>query len=78
MREATAEYANGYKEKVDLSEGILFEIDDRVCIDEAFILGDEVLLGQTVLEKMDLLVDCNTNKLIGNPKHPEGPVSKIK
>lgn len=76
--ETIAEFANGLKEKVSVCEPILFEIDNRRTYDEAFVLGDEVLIGQTILEKMDLLVDCNTQKLIGNPKHPEGPVSKIK
>ncbi|MBM2814298.1 MAG: hypothetical protein HW421_1060 [Ignavibacteria bacterium] len=77
-KETTAEYANGSKEKVGITEPMLFEIEDRFTMEEAFVIGDEVLIGQTVLEKMDLLVDCNTQKLIGNPKHPEGPVSKIK
>ncbi|MBM2815311.1 MAG: clan aspartic protease [Ignavibacteria bacterium] len=76
--EKTAEFANGSKEKVGVCEPIYFEIDNRDTYDEAFVLGDEVLIGQTVLEKLDLLVDCNTQTLIGNPKHPEGPVSKIK
>jgi len=76
--ETIAEFANGAKENVSVCEPILFEIDNRRTYDEAFVLGDEVLIGQTILEKMDLLVDCNTQKLIGNPKHPEGPVSKIK
>ncbi|MBM2815312.1 MAG: clan aspartic protease [Ignavibacteria bacterium] len=76
--EKTAEFANGSKEKVGVCEPIYFEIENRDTFDEAFVLGDEVLIGQTVLEKLDLLVDCNTQTLVGNPKHPEGPVSKIK
>jgi len=76
--ETMAEFANGIKEKVSVCEPILFEIDNRRTYDEAFVLGDEVLIGQTILEKMDLLVDCNTKKLISNPKHPDYPVSKIK
>ncbi|MBM2815423.1 MAG: clan aspartic protease [Ignavibacteria bacterium] len=76
--ETIAEFANGSKENVNVCEPMLFEIGDRQTYDEAFILGDEVLIGQTVLEKMDLLVDCSSQKLIPNPKHPEGPVLKIK
>ena len=76
--EKIAEFANGSKEKVGISEPIYFELENRDTYDEAFVLGDEVLIGQTVLEKMDLLVDCSSQTLIGNPKHPEGPVSKIK
>jgi len=40
------------------------------------ILGDEVLIGQTLLEKMDLLVDFTRQRLV--PAHPEGPVNKLK
>jgi hypothetical protein len=47
-------------------------------LEEALILGDEVLIGQTVLEKMDLLVDCANHKVIPNPAHPDQPVSKVK
>ena len=78
FKETTAEYANGYKENVGLIAGLMFEIEDRFTTDDAFVLGNEVLIGQTVLEKMDLLVDCTSQKLIPNPKHPDGPVSKIK
>jgi hypothetical protein len=42
------------------------------------VIGDEVLIGQTVLEKMDLFVDCTGKRLIPNPAHPDQPVSKIK
>lgn len=73
-----AEYADGRKEIVDVTEGIIFDIDGRDTADEALVLGDEVLIGQTVLEKMDLLVDCTNNRVIPNPAHPDQPVSKVK
>jgi hypothetical protein len=37
-----------------------------------------VLIGQTVLEKTDLLVDCLHGKLVPNPAHPDQPILKIK
>lgn len=73
-----AEYADGRKEIVGLTEPIIFDIDGRDTADEALVLGDEVLIGQTVLEKMDLLVDCTNNRVIPNPAHPDQPVSKVK
>ncbi len=72
------EYAGGRKEVAGLVDGIRFEVMGRRSGDEALVLGDEVLLGQTVLEKMDLLVDCGGRRLLPNPAHPEGPVSKVK
>lgn len=73
-----AEYADGRKETVGVSEPIIINIMGRDTLEEALILGDEVLIGQTVLEKLDLLVDCANNKLIPNPAHPDQPVSKVK
>ncbi len=41
-------------------------------------MGDEVIIGQTILEVLDLQVDCNNRKVIPNPAHPDQPVVKIK
>ena len=57
---------------------MIFEIMDRQASEEAYILGDEVLIGQTVLEVMDLLVDCKRHCLVPNPAHPDQPVNKVK
>ena len=50
----------------------------RDTLEEAMVLGDEVLIGQTVLEKLDLLADCANQRLIPNPAHPDQPVTKVK
>src|ERR1700733_12986500 len=68
---AVAEYADGRKEKVDVTEGIIFEWQGRDADDTALVLGDEVLIGQTVLEKLDVLPDCTNRRLIANPAHPD-------
>lgn len=73
-----AEYADGRKEAVGLSEGMLFNILGRDTLEEALVLGDEVLIGQTILEKLDLLADCANRRLVPNPAHPDQPVSKVK
>jgi hypothetical protein len=48
------------------------------ALEEALVLGDEVLIGQTVLEKPDLFVDCQGQRLVPNPAHPDRPVAKVK
>src|SRR2546425_12566441 len=45
---AMVEYADGRKEAVGLAEGIRFEIMRRRSSDDALVLGDEVLIGQTL------------------------------
>ena len=73
-----AEYADGRKESVGITEPIIFDILGRDTLEEALVLGDEVLIGQTVLEKLDLHADCANRRLIPNPAHPDQPVSKVK
>ena len=73
-----AEYADGRKDRVDLTEPIVFDIIGRETIESAMVLGDEVIIGQTVLEVIDMFVDNVNQKLIPNPAHPDQPVVKIK
>lgn len=73
-----AEYADGRKDRVILTEPITFNIIGRETAEGAMVLGDEVIIGQTVLEVLDLQVDCRNQKLIPNPAHPDQPVVKIK
>lgn len=72
------EYADGRKEIVPVTEAIVIEIRRRRTSDEALILGDEVLIGQTILEKLDLHVDCANQVLIPNPAHPDQAITKVK
>ncbi|MGB7924314.1 MAG: aspartyl protease family protein [Pyrinomonadaceae bacterium] len=73
-----AEYADGRKESVDVTGPVVFNINGRDTLEEALVLGDEVLIGQTVLEKLDLQVDCAGQRLVPNPAHPDQPVTKVK
>ena len=72
------EYADGRKEAVDVTDAVIISILDRDTLEEALVLGDEVLIGQTVLKKLDLLVDCNNQRIMPNPAHPDQPVTKVK
>ncbi len=72
------EYANGQKEAVGAAYGVMFDILDRRSSDDALVFGDEVMIGQTLLEKMDLLVDCTNRRLVPNPAHPDVAVNKLK
>ena len=73
-----AEYADGRRDIVGVTEPIIIEWHGRDTLEEALVLGDEVLLGQTVLEKLDLVADCVGGQLLPNPAHPDQPVSKVK
>ena len=73
-----AEYADGRKEAVGISEALIVDILGRDTLEEALVLGDEVLIGQTVLEKLDLWADRAGQRLLPNPAHPDQPVTKVK
>ena len=77
-RKQVVEYTDGRKEEVGVVSGVIFEILARDAEEDAFVLGDEVLIGQTVLERMDLLVDCRRGCVVPNPAHPDQPVNKLR
>lgn len=45
-----AEYADGRQEAVGLTEPVIIELNGRETIEAALVAGNEVLIGQTVLE----------------------------
>jgi hypothetical protein len=53
------------------------EILGRMTVEDALVLGDQLLLGVTVLEKLDLLVDCSRQRLIPNPVPPDQPGLRV-
>ena len=77
-RKTRAIYANDAGEDVDVSEIVGIDIIGRRTTEEMLVLGSEVLIGQTVLESLDLLVDCVSRHVIPNPAHPDQPVIKVK
>lgn len=72
-----AQYADGRQELVGLTGAVIIELLGRETIEAAMVTGDEVLIGQTVLETLDLLVDCKNQRLIPNPAHPDQPVLRV-
>ena len=72
------EYADGRKEAVDVTESLVISVLERDTLEEALVLGDEVLIGQTVLEKLDIMVDFNSHRVVPNPAHADQPVTKVK
>jgi len=70
IRHINAQMANGQTDSVELTEAAYIDIMDRVATESFLVLGSEVLIGQTALESTDLLVDCNRQRVITNPDHP--------
>jgi clan AA aspartic protease len=73
-----AELANGSIVTLDVTEPVDVHIDGRTVTLEALMTGNEVLIGQMVLEATDMQVDCMNRRVIPNPAHPDQPVLKLK
>lgn len=72
-----AKYADGRQESVKLTTPVIIEIEGRETTEVTLVTGDEILIGQTVLETLDLLVDCKNQRLVPNPEHPEHSILRI-
>ena len=72
-----AQYADGREEMVGVTGPVIIDIQGRETIEAALVTGNTTLIGQTVLETLDLLVDCKKQRLIANPDHPEQSVLRV-
>lgn len=73
-----ARYADRRREVVTLTGPVVVELEGRNTVEDALVLGNEVLIGQTVLEKLDLFVDCQRQRLVPNPEHPDEAINDVK
>ena len=73
-----AEYADGRRDTVGGTEPVIINLLGRDTLVDALVLGDEVIVGQTVLETLDVFVDMVGRQLVPNPAHPDQPVTKVK
>ena len=70
--------ADGRSLKVPKIAPIRVEFANRSYVTEAFVIGDEPLLGVVPIEAMDLVVDPASQQLRVNPAHPNYPVFPVK
>jgi predicted aspartyl protease len=79
IREATVKYANNQRQRKSVYAGLLVEIKGRVGSFDVLAEeeGTELLVGQIVLEELDLVVEPRTRTLIPNPRSPEMPMVEI-
>jgi clan AA aspartic protease len=72
-----AKYADGRVEEVDMTEAISIEMLGRKAVTTAMVLGEQILLGVIVLEDLDLMVDCNRNRLVPYQGTWDQPVFRV-
>ena len=73
----TVVYADERREERPVTD-VTIEIGNLATRTEAIVgaAGSEVLIGQVVLETLDLIADCKNQTLA--PRHPEGPVLALR
>ena len=77
LRRTSARYVNDQVEEVDMSEVVTIEMMGRQTSEETMIVGTHILIGVTVLEKLDLVVDCHRQRLIPNEGTRDQPVFRV-
>jgi predicted aspartyl protease len=73
-------YADERKEELPTGLGLEVTIEGRTVVTDC-VIGPplcEPLIGQLVLEEMDLLVDCVGKRLTPRPESPNRPLLKLK
>ena len=73
----TVVYADERREERPVTD-VTIEIGNLATRTEAIVgpAGSQVLIGQVVLEVLDLIADCRNRTLA--PRHPEGPVLALR
>jgi len=77
LRRTEAKYANGHVEEVDMTEVFTVAMLGRETEISAMVLGEQILLGVTVLEDLDLMVDCNRNRLLPYQGTWDQPIFRV-
>jgi len=77
IRRTEAKYADSRVEEVDVTEAVMVEILGRETAILPMVLGEQTLLGVTVLEELDLRVDCKRNQLVPYQGTQDQPVFRV-
>ena len=80
QREVVVTYANDYSETRPVAGPVTVRIGNRFMIAECVIgpPSSEPLIGQIVLEALDLVADCGKRALAPRPESPDRPLLKLK
>ena len=77
LRRTEAKYTNDHVEEVDMTEVFTVAMLGRETEISAMVLGEQILLGVTLLEDLDLMVDCNRNRLVPYQGTWDQPVFRV-
>ncbi|MFQ6014989.1 MAG: retroviral-like aspartic protease family protein [Anaerolineae bacterium] len=77
--ERRVKYANNQIQLKPVYRGVILELKGRDGIFDVLgeVEGSEPLIGQIILEALDLIVDPITKTVIPNPRSPDMPMAEI-
>ncbi len=80
MEKVIVTYADERKEERDVAGVAMVRVENRTMPTNCVVgpPGSEGLLGQIILEELDLVVDCKEGKLKPKPESPYLPTLKLK
>ena len=72
-------YADGRREEVPIAGPVSIRIGDRRMNTDCVVVpnGVDPLIGQLIMEELDLVADCRARTLTPNPKSPDIPLLRI-
>jgi clan AA aspartic protease len=79
IEDVKVKYADGRVERKKVYGVVRLELKGRIGNFDVLAENEEVqpLIGQIVLERLDLIIEPSTRKLIPNPRSPEMPMIEV-
>jgi clan AA aspartic protease len=79
IEEVRVRYADNRVGTKEIYGGVKLELKGRVGIFDVLAEneGSQPLIGQIILERLDLVIDPSTRKIVPNPRSPEMPMVEI-
>ena len=79
IEDVRVKYADGRIERKEVYGGVKLELKGRTGIFDVLAEdeGTQPLIGQIVLERLDLIIEPSARKLIPNPRSPEMPMIEV-
>ena len=79
VRIASATYADGRRGDVPVAGPLNITIGNRFMTTECVVIpqGSEALIGQIVMEGLDLIADCAKEMLSPRPESPDRPMLRL-
>lgn len=75
----SARYADGRREPLPVAGPLTIRIGDRWMVTDCLVVpaGADALIGQIVMERLDLIADCTHQTLTPRPESPDRPLVRL-